>query len=153
MESAISSKIMRKIIFDILIERSKAIDDDCDELIKKDMEEFGAVGDYAGEVGWTACGTRVLADDILDGIMSLEEAVEVLTSEERREAKARCQKWLEEKDYKEFILNKTKKLIIPLYIWNFIYGFLCVILNNYFGSEVNYLRISNQKFLYGHLPP
>ena len=29
--------------------------------------------------------------------MSLEEAVEVLSSEERREAKARCQKWLDEK--------------------------------------------------------
>ena len=84
--------------FDILIERSNAIDDDCDELIKKDMAEFGAVGDYAGEVGWTACGTRVLADDILDGIMSLEEAVEVLTSEERREAKTRCQNWLDEKN-------------------------------------------------------
>jgi len=41
-----------------------------------------------------------------------------------------------EKDYKEFILNKTKKLIIPLYIWNFIYGFLCVILNNYFGFQI-----------------
>ena len=62
------------------------------------MEAFGSVSDYAGEVGWTACGTRVLADDILDGTMSLEEAVEVLTSEERREAKARCQNWLDEKD-------------------------------------------------------
>ena len=94
---AIPSKIVRKIIFDILIERSNAIDDVCDEIIKKDMEAFGAVSDYAGEVGWTACGTRVLADDILEGIMSLEEAVEVLTTEERREAKARCQNWLEEK--------------------------------------------------------
>ena len=94
----IPSKIVRKVIFDILIERSNAIDNDCDELIKKDMEEIGTVGDYAGEVGWTACGTRVLADDILEGIMSIEEAVEVLTSEERREAKARCQNWLDAKN-------------------------------------------------------
>lgn len=97
MGNAIPVKIVRKIIFDILIERSHAIEDDCAEIIKKDMETFGSVGDYAGEVGWTACGTRVLADDILDGTMSLEEAVEVLTSEERREAKTRYQKWLDEK--------------------------------------------------------
>ena len=94
MGNTIPSKIVRKVIFDILIERSYAIDDDCDELIKKDMEAMGSVSDYAGEIGWTACGTRVLADDILEGIMSLEEAVEVLTSDERREAKARCQKYL-----------------------------------------------------------
>lgn len=97
MENTIPGKIVRKIIFDILIEKSKSIDRDCDELVKKDMEVFGSVSDYAGEMGWTACGTRVLADDILEGIMSLEEAVEVLTSEERSEARARCQKWLEEK--------------------------------------------------------
>ena len=63
-----------------------------------DMSAFGAVADYAGEVGWTACGTRVLADDILDGIMPLEEAVECLTSEERKEAKDRCKNWLDEKN-------------------------------------------------------
>ena len=98
MASTIPSKIVRKIIFDILIERSNAIDDVCDEIVKKDIAQLGVVSDYAGEMGWTACGTRVLADDILDGTMSLEEAVEVLTSEEKREAKARCQKWLDEKN-------------------------------------------------------
>ena len=97
MGSTIPSKIVRKVIFDILIERSNAIDDECDELIKKDMAEFGVVGDYSCEVGWTACGTRVLADDILEGIVSLEEAVQVLSLEERKEAKARCQNWLDEK--------------------------------------------------------
>lgn len=98
MGNVIPVKIVRKVIFDILIERSNAIDENCDELIKKDMAEFGAVCDYTGEMGWTACGTRVLADDIFEGIISLEEAVEVLTSEERREAKVRCQKWLDEKN-------------------------------------------------------
>lgn len=97
MEGTIPSKIVRKIIFEILIERSNAIDAYCDKLIKNEMEQFGVYGEYAGEVGWTACGTRVLADDILEGIMSLEEAVEILSSDERREAKARCQKYLEEK--------------------------------------------------------
>ena len=101
MAITIPSKVVRKVIFDILIERSNAIDDACDEMIKKDMAEIGVVSDYAGELGWTACGTRVLADDILDGIMSLEEAVEVLTSEERIEAKTRCQNWLDEKEKNE----------------------------------------------------
>ena len=98
MGSTIPSKIVRKVIFDILIERSNAIDRDCDELIKKDMIEFGSVSDYAGEIGWTACGTRVLADDILEGIMSLEDAIETLTSEERNEAKTRCQNWIDERN-------------------------------------------------------
>ena len=92
----IPTKVVRKVIFDILVQRSKAIDADCDEIIKKDREAFGGVSDFAGELGWTACGTRVLADDILEGIMPIEEAVEVLTSDERREAKARCQNWLDE---------------------------------------------------------
>ena len=96
MGNAIPVKIVRKVIFDILIERSNAIDDACDEIVKKGIEEgFPVISDYAGELGWTACGTRVLADDILEGIISLEEAVEVLTREERIEAKARCQKWLD----------------------------------------------------------
>ena len=98
MGNAIPVKIVRKVIFDILIERSNAIDDACDEIVKREFERgLPVTSDYAGEVGWTACGTRVLADDILEGIMSLEEAVEVLTSEERREAKDRCQNWLDEK--------------------------------------------------------
>lgn len=98
MEGTIPSKIVRKIIFDILIERSHVIDEACDEIVKNGMENgLPVISDYAGELGWTACGTRVLADDILEGIMSLEEAVEVLSSEERREAKTRCQKWLDEK--------------------------------------------------------
>ena len=97
MGKTIPAKIVRKVIFDILIERSNAIDDACDELIKRDMAEIGVIGDYTAEMGWTACGTRVLADDILEGIMSLEEAVEVLSLEERREAKTRCQNWLNEK--------------------------------------------------------
>ena len=96
MNNTIPAKIARRVIADILIERSNAIDDACDELIKKEMEGLGVVSDYAGELGWTACGTRVLADDVLEGIISLEEAItDILSSEERKEAKARCQKWLD----------------------------------------------------------
>jgi len=98
MGNAIPVKIVRKVIFEILIERSNVIDEACDEMVKKGIEQgLCVISDYAGELGWTACGTRVLADEILEGTMSLEEAVEILSLEERREAKARCQKWLDEK--------------------------------------------------------
>ena len=98
MGNDIPGKIVRKIIFDILTQRSNAIDDECDKMIEKEVKHLGVYTEYTGEIGWTACGIRVLADDILAGIMPLEEAVEVLTLEERREAKARCQKWLDEKN-------------------------------------------------------
>ncbi len=96
MQNAIPSKEVRKIIFDILIERSNAIDAECDKMIERDMSEIGCTTEYTFETGWTACGTRILADDILEGILSLEESVEVLTKDEKKEARARCQKWLEE---------------------------------------------------------
>ena len=98
MESIIPGKIVRKIIFDILIQRSYAIDEACEEIMQKEVNQLGVYTEYTGELGTTACGTRVLADDILDGIIPLEEAVEVLTLEEREEAKARCQKWLNERN-------------------------------------------------------
>lgn len=97
MSNTIPGKIVRRVIADILIERSNAIDDACNIMIEKEMKEIGTITEYTGEVGWTACGTRVLADDVLDGIMTIEEAVDTLTPAERREAKARCQKWLDEK--------------------------------------------------------
>lgn len=109
MKVAIPSKTVRKIIFDILIERSHAIDKACDEMVKDGIEKgLPVISDYAGELGWTACGTRVLADDILEGIMSLEEAVEVLTREERKEAKARCQKWLDKNAQNTMSKNRKK---------------------------------------------
>lgn len=109
MGNTIPAKIVRKVIFDILIERSYVIDEARDEMVKNGIKQgLPVISDYAGELGWTACGTRVLADDILEGIMSLEEAVEVLSYEERREAKARCQKWLDEKRKIEQILQADK---------------------------------------------
>lgn len=101
MEKTIPGKIVREIIADILIERSNAIDDACDKLIKRELEQMGVTSEYAGEVGWTACGTRVLADDTRDGIMSIEEAIECLTAEERKDAKIRCQNWLSERQKDE----------------------------------------------------
>lgn len=98
MSDTIPGKIVRKIIFDILIERSNSIDDACDEMIEKEMAEMDVITEYTGEVGWTACGTRVLADDVLEGIIPLEEAVDILTPYERRKAKTRCKNWLDKKE-------------------------------------------------------
>ena len=95
MSDTIPGKIVRRVIADILIERSNAIDDACDSMIEKEMAEIGVNTEYTCEVGWTACGTRVLADDVLYGIMTIEEAVDTLTPDERRKAKARCQNWLD----------------------------------------------------------
>ena len=98
MSDTIPCRVVRQVIADILIERSNTIDDICDTMIEREMNEIGIITEYTSEVGWTACGTRVLADEVIDGTMSIEEAVEVLTPDERREAKARCQKWLDKKE-------------------------------------------------------
>lgn len=89
-------KIARKIIAEILIERSNEIMNACESVCKKEEEETGYVSEYAIEIGWTSCGTRVLADDIIAGEISVEEAVrEILTPEERKLAKTKCLQWLD----------------------------------------------------------
>lgn len=37
---------------------------------------------------------------------------------------------------KDYIISKLKRLILPLYIWNFIYGILCFLLNKYFDFNI-----------------
>lgn len=97
MSESIPGNVVRNIIADILFERANNIDDAADELIKKELKYSECISEYPAEVGWTACGTRVLSDDIREGIMSIEEAVEALTPFERKEAKRRCQEWLEKR--------------------------------------------------------
>lgn len=88
MDNKIPSSVVRQIIFDILVERSNAIDDDAEEIALKEMEQTGVTSEYAGEIGWTACGTRFLADEIMEGHISLEEAVtEILSPEEKKKQK------------------------------------------------------------------
>ena len=96
MSESIPEKIIRNIIADILFNRANCIDNIAEEIGKHEVETLGYNTEYAGEVGWTACGTRVLSDDIREGIIPLEQAVEVLTPLEKKEAKRRCQKWLKE---------------------------------------------------------
>lgn len=101
MSETIPENVVRNIIADILFSRSNDIDLNADELIEEDKKETGVVSQYSLEVGWNACGTRVLSDDIREGIIPLEEAVEALTSLERKEAKRQCQEYLKEKQKSE----------------------------------------------------
>ena len=94
MKETIPAKVIRNIIADILFERANCIDDIADEKVKYEEETIGYYTESTGEIGWTACGTRVLSDDIRGGIIPLEEAIESLTLLERREAKRKCQEWL-----------------------------------------------------------
>ena len=97
MSETIPEKVVRNIIADILFSRSNDIDLNVDELIEEEMKEEGVLSHYSQEVGWTACGIRVLSDDIREGIIPIKEAIDALTITERKEAKRKCKVWLNEK--------------------------------------------------------
>ncbi len=97
-KESIPGKVVRSIIAEILIERANCIADMANKISMEEIKESGFTTDYSGEIGWTACGTRALSDDIREGIMPLEEAIEYLTTFERKEAKRRCKVWLNEKE-------------------------------------------------------
>lgn len=94
MSGTVPGKVIRNIIADILFERANYIDDISDEKIKHEEKTIGYYTESTGEIGWTACGTRVLSDDIREGIIPLEEAIETLTPFERKAAKRKCEEWL-----------------------------------------------------------
>ena len=95
MNNTIPTKVVRKIISDILIERSNAIMQAADEIAEKSFKEHGVCCEYAGDVATESCGTRVLADEVEEGTISIEEAVnEILSQEERKEAKRRCLEYI-----------------------------------------------------------
>ncbi len=56
--------------------------------------------------------------------------------------------------YKDFLVRKFSHLIVPLYIWNFIYGIVCFILNNYFsfriGGELSFYNMLYAPLIDGH---
>ena len=98
MNDTIPAKVVREIIADILIKRSNAIMQASDELAEKSIKETGICDEYALEVGVESCGTRVLADDVISGEISIQEAIkEILTGEKIKEAKIRCQNYINEK--------------------------------------------------------
>ena len=98
MDNKIPVSVVREIVSEILIERSNAIMQACEEIIQKEISATGVCSDWSLGVGTESCGTRALADEVLYGEISIKEAIrEILTQEERKEAKARCQKWLDER--------------------------------------------------------
>ena len=91
MKKSIPITVVRKIIADILIDRGNGMLEDADNMANEQV----ATDDYIGEVETTSCGTYALADDVLSGYLSIEEALNnILTPEERKLAKQRCMEWL-----------------------------------------------------------
>jgi hypothetical protein len=58
------------------------------------------------------------------------------------------------KSPKDYVISKIKHLIIPLYIWNFIYGLICLLLNKYFdfniGEDFNLYNLLYAPLVDGH---
>lgn len=58
------------------------------------------------------------------------------------------------RSYKEFLIHKFMKLIVPLYIWNFIYGLLACYLNNYhnfnLGGDFSFYNLFYAPIVDGH---
>ena len=95
MEKYIPTNVVRKIIADILIERGNKILNDADKISEVEIELFGVTSEYVGELETTSGGTYVLADDVLCGQISINEAIkDVLTTYEVKLAKSRCEDWL-----------------------------------------------------------
>lgn len=78
----IPKKVVRQFIAELLIRRGRIIDDACEEMMAADMQQNGLVLDTSMQAGWEACGIRVLADDILSGYISVEEAIANILDEE-----------------------------------------------------------------------
>lgn len=97
MHNTIPNKVVRKIITDILIERSNIEMETANELQEKEMKDLGVILNYSSEIKCTSAGTRIIADEISEGTISVEEAImEILTKEEREESKNRCIEWIKE---------------------------------------------------------
>ena len=95
MKQYIPTDVVKKIIADILIERGNKILDDADRLAEIEINEGGVASEYQGEIETTSAGTYVLADDVLCGQISIQEAIEtVLNKYEVKEAKSRCVEWI-----------------------------------------------------------
>ncbi len=54
------------------------------------------------------------------------------------------------RSYREFFSRKFSHLIVPLYVWNLIYGVVCYVLNNYFSFRIG-ANLSIYNLLYAPL--
>lgn len=59
-----------------------------------------------------------------------------------------------ERSYRAFFIHKTKRLLIPLYLWNLFYGLLCWFLNSNFhfsiGSDLSLYNLLYAPLVDGH---
>ena len=95
MKRYIPTDVVRKIIADILIERSNRMLEDADRIGDEEIKRSDVASEYQGELETESAGTYVLADDVLSGEISLKEAIEsVLNQYEVDLAKSRCEEWL-----------------------------------------------------------
>ena len=102
MKNTIPTKVVRKIISDILIERGNSIMNATNEMEKEDVRQTGVISQYTSEWGQTSSGTYVLADDILSGYIPVEEALDqILYPSEKVLAEKRCLEWMEQNNSTE----------------------------------------------------
>ena len=95
MEKYIPTNVVRKIIADILIERGNRILAEADRIADEEIKRCGFASQFQGELETTSAGTYVLADDVLNGQISLQEAIQVvLSQDEVNLAKTKCEEWL-----------------------------------------------------------
>ena len=109
MSESIPGNVVRNIIADILFERANCIDDISDAIDKHEAETIACNTEFVGEVCVTSCGTRVLSDDIREGIISIEEAVEALTPTWKKSSKKEMPRMVKGKARKFRKMNYNKK--------------------------------------------
>jgi len=99
MQISIPCDILRKFIADVLTERGNRILDSADILAEQELKEHGYVSEYVGEIETTSGGTYVLADDVMSGYISLDEALNyILSSDEVKIVKQHCIEWENSKE-------------------------------------------------------
>lgn len=97
MKKTIPASIVKQFIFDILIKRRNKEMQAVEKMQEKEMAELGYTTEYSNSAGWEASTTGVIADCILDGVISVKEAIqEYLDSDEKEIVKNKCREWIEQ---------------------------------------------------------
>ena len=78
--------VLRKAIYDVLIERGNAELETAHIIEQEEIDECGVSSELSGEIETTSAGTYILADDVLCGYIPIDEALNYILSEEERKA-------------------------------------------------------------------
>lgn len=100
-------KIIRQYIVEELRQRRNAMMEGMQEYAEKEFKEIGYNSDYTLSLATEANGVGVLSDDVEEGIMSVEEALDCLTEYEKKVIYDKCKKWYENKEKIKTILTET----------------------------------------------